>query len=67
MSTSLGHLFLNFSADQLLAVNLSQAHSKSIFLGEKVVFLSSKWLPLQGIDVSFAFSSGYIYILNYYK
>ena len=29
------------SANQLLAVNLSQAHSKSIFLGEKVV-LSSK-------------------------
>ena len=31
-------LFLRFSADQLLAVNLSQAHSKSIFLGGKVVF-----------------------------
>ena len=37
------------------------------FLGEKAFFLSSKWLPLQCINVSFAFSSGYIYILNYYK
>ena len=38
------------------------------FLGEKALFFySSKWLPLRCINVSFAFSSGYICILNYYK